>query len=114
MAAAYQELFLDQGSNFDTSITLDDVYGSPFDLTGYTAKGQVKKSYYSNTVTGEFTITINSPLSGVILLGMSANTTANIAPGRYVYDVIIKSNNSSVITRVLEGIVNVNPHVSSF
>lgn len=114
MAAAYQELFLDQGSNYNTNITLDDVYGDAFDLTGYTAKSQIKKSYYSNTVSGEFIITINSPQNGTIILSMSAATSANIAPGRYVYDVIIKSNSSNTITRVLEGIVNVNPHVSSF
>ena len=38
MSAAYTELFLEQGTDFYTSITLDDVNGDPYDLTGVIAK----------------------------------------------------------------------------
>ena len=58
MAAGYQELFLEQGSDFSTSITLDDVNGDPYDLTDYVAKSQVKKSYYSSNPTANFVITL--------------------------------------------------------
>ena len=37
---------------------------------------------------------------------MSSANTANLTPGRYMYDVIITSPQSQV-TRVVEGIVNV-------
>jgi len=113
MAAAYQELFLEQGSTFTTNITLDDIDGVPFDLTNVTAKSQVRKSYYSANTTAEFVVTINTPTSGVILLTLSAPTTANIAAGRYVYDVAIKDT-ANTVTRVLEGIVNVIPQVTKF
>ena len=45
MPAAYQELFLEKGSTFSTSITLDDVYGVPYDLTPKSGKmkGQLVK-----------------------------------------------------------------------
>lgn len=113
MAAGYQELFLEQGSDFNTSINLDDVNGLPFDLTGVTAKSQVRKSYYSANATAEFVITINEPETGVILLSLNSANTANISAGRYVYDVVIKDGNNSK-TRVLEGIVNVLPQVTVF
>lgn len=113
MAAGYQELFLEQGSDFNTSITIDDVDGLPYDLGQITAKSQVRKSYYSANPTAEFVITINDPSSGVILLSLNSANTANISAGRYVYDVVIKDNNN-VKTRVLEGIVNVLPQVTVF
>ncbi len=113
MAAAYQELFLEQGTTFNTNITLDDIDGTPFNLTGVTAKSQIRKSYYSANTTAEFAITINDPQTGVILLSLGAPTTANIAAGRYVYDVAIKDT-ANTVTRVLEGIVNVIPQVTKF
>jgi hypothetical protein len=42
---------------------------------------------------------------------MNAATTADIVPGRYVYDVLITSP-SVVKTRVIEGIVTVLPSVT--
>jgi len=113
MAAAYQELFLEQGTTFNTSITLDDIDGVPFDLTNVQAKSQIRKSYYSANTTAEFTVSINDPTSGVIILVLSSPVTSNIAAGRYVYDVAIKDTANNV-TRVLEGIVNVLPQVTRF
>ena len=113
MAAGYQELFLEKGSNFVSTITLDDIYGVPYDLTQIVAKSQIKKSYYSANTTAEFVVTINTPLDGTIILSLDSDTTANIAPGRYVYDVLIKDS-ANTVTRVLEGIVNVNPQVTRF
>ena len=113
MAAGYQELFLEQGTDFTTSITLDDVNGLPYDLTDIQAKSQVRKSYYSTAPTATFTININDPLNGVIILQLDNETTSNIAAGRYVYDVVIKDS-ANTVTRVLEGIVNVIPQVTVF
>ena len=114
MPAGYQELFLEQGTDFTTSITLDDVYGVPYNLTGYAVKSQIRKSYYSTNTTAEFTSRISSPEGGIIELSLSSPVTANIAPGRYVYDVLIKDNINNSVTRVLEGIINVNPQVTRF
>ena len=113
MAAGYQELFLEQGSDFNTTITLDGVDGLPYDLSGVQAKSQIRKSYYSSNPTAEFVITINDPQNGIILLSLSSANTANISAGRYVYDVVIKDS-INVKTRVLEGIVNVLPQVTIF
>ena len=73
----------------------------------------MRKSYYSTSATAEFTITINTPSSGIIVMSLPSANTANVAAGRYVYDVAIK-NSANTITRVLEGIVNVLPRVTVF
>mgnify|MGYP003343695209 CR=1 FL=1 len=114
MAAGYQELFVEQGSDYVTTITLDDVDGTPFDLTDYTGKSQIRKSYYSANATAEFSITVSDPLTGTLALNLDSANTANIAPGRYVYDVVIKdtTNHVNTVTRVLEGVINVTPSVT--
>lgn len=113
MPAGYQELFMEQGSNFTTSITLDEADGSPFILTGCEAKASMKKSYYSNSTTAEFVVQINDPTEGIIVMSLPYANTANIAAGRYVYDLLVKDSSNNV-TRVLEGIVNVLPQVTVF
>jgi hypothetical protein len=113
MPAAYQELYLEQGTTFTMTVTLDDVYGNDYDLTTLTAKSQIRKSYYSANVAAEFTTTIPDPAVGVIVLELDPPVTSNIAPGRYVYDVAIQDNIYG-ITRILEGTIVVSPQVTRF
>lgn len=113
MAAGYQELFLEQGSNFNTSITLDNADGTPFDLTDFQVKSSMKKSYYSTTATAQFIVIVSDPASGVLDISLPYANTANISAGRYVYDVVIKDS-ANTVSRVLEGIVNVTPQVTVF
>lgn len=112
MAAGYTEIFLEQGATFNTSITLDDVNGVAFNLYSYTATSQMRKSYYSSNTAATFTVTTGvNPGDGIIVLSLDSANTANIYPGRYVYDVYI-SNAANSRIRVLEGIVNVSPQVT--
>jgi len=110
MPAAYQNLYMEQGTTFNTTITLDDVYGDVYNLSGYTVKSQMQKSYYSANTTAVFTSSLN-PTQGLITLSLSAPTTANITAGRYVYDATITDNLGNV-TRILEGIIDVSPSVT--
>lgn len=111
MPAAYSNLYLEQGATFTTTITLDDVYGETYNLAGYSASSQMRKSYYSANATATFSTTINVG-QGTVTLDLTAETTANIAPGRYVYDAIISDSNTNVTTRILEGIIEVSPRVT--
>lgn len=111
MPAGYSELFMEQGADFNTSITLDDVSGEAFNLVSYTASSQMRKSYFSSNAAATFTVsTGDDPSLGIVTLSLPAANTANIAYGRYVYDVYITNNQNRV--RVLEGIINVSPQVT--
>jgi hypothetical protein len=110
MPAAYTNLYLEKGSTFDTTIFLDDVYGDAYVLTGYTANSQMRKSYYSSNATATFATSIDTS-NGTITLSLTAAQTANISPGRYVYDTTITDTNSKV-TRILEGVIDVSPSVT--
>jgi hypothetical protein len=111
MPAGYSELFLEQGASFNTSIVLDDLNGVPFNLVNYSATSQMRKSYYSTSAAATFTIsTGDHPEEGIIYLNLDSSNTANIYPGRYVYDVYVTNDISRV--RVLEGIINVTPQAT--
>lgn len=56
-------------------------------------------------------MTISDASAGKITMAINSANTANITPGRYVYDVLITSG-SSVKTRIIEGIVTVLPSVT--
>lgn len=108
--AAFSEIVIEQGATFNTTINVEDTAGAAINLYGYTANSMMRKSYYSSSAT-VITSTVTGTANGEITLGVSAANTASLAPGRYVYDVIITSP-TSVVTRVVEGIVTVLPSVT--
>jgi len=109
MPAAYANLYIEQGTTFTSTITIDDVYGDTYNLAGYTANSQIRKSYYSSNASATFATSINTG-EGTITLQLTAGQTAAMSPGQYVYDTIITSGNT--VTRVLEGLATVSPRVT--
>ena len=108
--AGFVELSIEQGANFNTVLDLKDAAGGILNLAGYEVAAQLRKSYYSSTAT-DFTMTITDASAGQITMAMSPTVTANVTPGRYVYDVLITSG-AGVKTRIIEGIVTVLPSVT--
>jgi hypothetical protein len=108
--ATISNLFVDAGSDYSNIITVSATSGQPLDLSGYTVASQMRKSYLSTTAY-PFTASIYNAASGQVRLQLSAATSAQIWPGRYLYDVEITSP-SGTRTRVVEGIVTVTPEIT--
>jgi hypothetical protein len=102
-------LDIDQGSTFQTTINVTDDNDDIVNLTGYTGIAQMRK-HYTSTTSYSFTVSI-SPSIGTVTLAMTANATANVTAGRYVYDCELTDTNGAV-TRLIEGIVTVTPQVT--
>ena len=109
--AVYANLTVDQGTNFTSTIQVEGGNSLPFDLTGYTARGQIRKNYKSTTHVS-FSTSINNPTKGEINVSLTAIQTAGMKPGRFVYDIEIVESNTNSITRVVEGQVEVTPRVT--
>jgi hypothetical protein len=110
--AAVANLSIDQGATFTSDITVKDINGNVFDLTGYTANAKMAKGYSSTrTRTVISTTFATDRTTGVLTISLTANQTTALDAERYVYDVEITSGAGSV-TRVLEGIITVRPEVS--
>lgn len=113
MAAVYvNNLVVNSGADFSQSFTLEGTdTNSSFDLTGYSIHAQLRKWAGSSTATS-FTTSIEIPsTNGQILLRLNSTQTANLKPGRYVYDVVIEDE-FGVKNRVIEGMVLVTEGVT--
>jgi len=109
--ATYSNLFIDQGSDFNFSVDLA-TEGASVNLAGYSARGQIRKSYTSSTAV-DFTISVDAANSEVNA-SLTAAQTAAIKPGRYVYDIeILSAASTPIVTRVLEGQIDVTPRVTT-
>lgn len=112
MAAVYvSNLVINTGATFSQTFTLENSESnSVLDLSGYSISAQMRKWAGSSSSTS-FDSTIVNVNSGTISVGLGSTATASLKPGRYVYDVII-SDNSGVVTRVVEGSVLVREGVT--
>ena len=108
--AAVSNLYIDQGTTYSVTITVTNDAGTARNLTGYSARSQLRKSFYTTSNTA-FTVSINNPSEGEIDLSLTASQTANIKAGRYVYDVELVSNTNAV-ERIVEGIITVYPEAT--
>ena len=108
--AAFTEISIEQGATFTSTVNVEDAYNNPVNLTNYTASSQMRKSYYASSY-HTITSTITGTSNGEITISMTSANTANLTPGRYVYDLIIRDN-ANTVTRVVEGIATVLPSVT--
>ena len=108
---AYVELTLDQGTTFQTQISLTNDDQTPINVTGFSFASQIRKSYYSTNPVANLTVSIVDASTGNVTLSMTAANTANVRAGRYLYDLMM-TDTGGVKTRVIEGIITVTPQVT--
>lgn len=124
MTAGTYHMAVDQGATFRKTVTWKDESGSAVNLTGYTARMQVRASYSASTTVLSAT-TANGKIAlggslGTISIVLSATETAALSvasPNDFsdafvgVYDLELVAPNGDV-TRLLQGSFIVNPEVT--
>lgn len=109
--AIISNLLMEQGATFSVTIGYNRTDGTSKDLTNFTARSQMRKSYYSaNAVT--FSANVTDAANGEITISLTPAETANVKSGRYVYDLEIEDNEYGDVERVVEGIITVLPEVT--
>ena len=132
MAAGNYSFTIEQGATTDFELVYRDSNSNPVDLTGYQAKMQLKDSIggsstfltLSSSLTPDGTgLNLNGsggnnaskPLtSGSIGIFISHVTSSNLTFGTAVYDleIVSGSGNTAVVTRLLQGKVNLSKEVT--
>jgi hypothetical protein len=100
-----------QGATYDLSLSWS-IGGTAVNLTNYTAAMQVRDSYDSDPVlslTNGSGITLGGT-AGTIGISVSASTMGSIVAGQYLYD--LELNSGSAITRLVQGIFNIEAEVT--
>lgn len=111
---ATYELCVPAGATF-TQVLRWKADGQLVNLTGYTARMQIRPSVASSTLTLALT-TENGRIAlggaaGTITLTISATDTATLTAGRYVYDIELIAAGGTV-TRLLQGVLVVTANVT--
>lgn len=115
--AQYEDLEFDQGTDVAVELHLQNKDGSIKDLTNHSVAAKMKRTYNSDSDnTTVFATLIATPASdGVITLSLTNTQTDALRAGRYVYDVevsFVDSDDNTIISRVLEGQIEVKPSVT--
>ena len=111
MSAATYNFNLDQGANFVLDMIMKED-GAVKDLTGYSARAQMRKTKDATEVSGTFTCSIPTPTLGTIKMEMDNATTGAIAAGSYFYDLEIFTSSDVFALRLIQGQVTVTREVT--
>lgn len=113
--AAYQELEIEQGADWDDELLLVDANGAAINLTGYTARCDFRRRLEDSdalisltTDNGRIVIT---PLTGSVLRVLTSAETTMLEWRNAVHDLKLISP-SGVVTRISAGPTTVSPQVT--
>lgn len=116
MAAGIYNITIEQGADFSLPLTWRDGNNTLVNVTGYSARMQIRESYDSE----DYIVSLTSALGGGITLGGAAGTilveiaasvTATMAQSTAVYDLEMVSA-SGIVTRLVQGDVYISREVT--
>ena len=108
--AVTSNIYIDQGSEYTSIITVSGPDSAPLNLTDFTVQSQMRKSYGSSTAYS-FTATIHNALAGQIKLYLTTADSEIIPAGRWLYDVEI-AGADGYRKRVVEGVATITPQIT--
>ena len=112
MSAVYvHNITIDNGADYEQEYDMFEVGGRVIDLTGFSAKAQLRRHRDSKTSTS-FIIGFIDRKNGKIKLSIPNYITSKLKPGRYIYDILF-TKPSGTKEIVLEGSVRVRQGISS-
>src|SRR4051812_8305390 len=103
-AVPHENLSIYQGDDWSSSVQVSNPDGTPADLTGYSAKSQIRTDVADNasTVAAEILTVISNATGGEISMSLSNTVTKTLSGGRYKWDIQITSP-LGIVTTILTG-----------
>jgi hypothetical protein len=111
MTAGVYDILCEQGATFRKTFTWLDENEQPVDLTGCSARMQVRPSHKGTTTWLDLTGIAMDPALGQLLVVLTATVTAALPVSRGVYDLEVVHPTGDV-TRLLQGTFTVSPEVT--
>lgn len=112
MAATVYDITLEQGTTFSLTVLLKKPTKTPFDLSGYIGRSQIRKTHADTNILASFAVSIPSPQKdGKVIMSLTDEQTAALNFIYGVYDLELESPTGEV-TRILQGKVTLSPEVT--
>ena len=102
MAVYVNNITINTGEYFSRDFYLDNIDGTPLNLVGYAGSSYIRKHPESLNPTAKFNLSFVDRANGRIRVSLASSITADIKPGRYVYDVLFVDNTTKK-SIVIEG-----------
>ena len=109
MSAGKFNVTIDQGSDFSLKLTVKEA-GVVKNLTGYSARAQLRPTITSSTLTATFTCSITSASAGTLKMELGNTATPALQPGQYYYDLEIYTG--SLVQRLVQGGATIRAEVT--
>ena len=116
MAAGKLNLTIEQGATFRKVLTWTDNLGNPIDITGFTARMQIRQALKDPTPI----ISLTTENGGIVLGGVTGEIELYISDGdteamtiqKGVYDLELEAGGGGDVTRLVEGKVTMSLEVT--
>lgn len=114
MTAGIYDITIEQGATFQMNLTWKDNLGSPINISGYSARMQVRTSYEAEGTLVSLTssggdIVLGGAL-GTIAITIAASVTQGLQIDEGVYD--LELVNGLTVTRLLQGRATISREVT--
>ena len=111
MAVFSTNLVIYKYTDFEQTFVLEDSQTNSLkDLTGFTGTCRMQRTLNLGSLTA-FTLSFTNRLLGKVRISLTSTQTAEIADGKYFYELMLTDPNG-VVERVIEGIVIVKHPVT--
>ena len=111
MAVFSTNLLIYKHTDFEQTFILEDgLSNSAKDLTGFTGTCRMQRTLNLGSLT-QFTLSFTNRVLGKIRISLTDAQTAEIADGKYFYELMLTDPND-VVERVIEGVVIVKHPVT--
>ena len=111
MAVFSTNLLIYKHTDFEQTFILEDSQSnSAKDLTGFTGTCKMQRTLNLGSLTS-FTLAFTNRSLGKVRISLTSTQTANIADGKYFYELMLTDPND-VVERVIEGVVIVKHPVT--
>ena len=111
MAVFSTNLLIYKHTDFEQTFILEDSQSnSAKDLTGFTGSCKMQRTLNLGSLTA-FNLAFTNRALGKVRISLTSTQTANIADGKYFYELMLTDPNG-VVERVIEGIVIVKHPVT--
>lgn len=105
MAAGLYDITIEQGATFQMNLTWKDSTGAAVNITGYTARMQVRENYEAEDTLVSLTSTggdiVLGGALGTIAITIAASATQTLQLEEAVYD--LELVNGATVTRLIQG-----------
>lgn len=102
MAAGKYNILIEQGSDYNVDLTLNDNTGAAVNITDITITSQAREKATDADALFTFTVTKTDAIAGKFRLSLTADQTSDLDFDLGVYDVQLSTSTGSV-TRLIQG-----------